>query len=127
MTVSTNATQLSQFESASRMAALNGGARPTSPVTQPPPTVTVPAAGEAAAEQAAAGAAQTQQKPEAFNAPPLDLPDNPTTLDVMAGLTKAMADPSVNASTAQQLFSLHEQLMQAEKAMMQVIVDGMLI
>lgn len=126
MAISTTATQLSQSESARRMAALNGGARPTSPVTQPAPTVTAET-GTAATDQAAQGAAQTQQKPEAFNAPPLDLPDNPTTRDVMAGLAKAMADPTVNSSSAQQLFSLHEQLMQAEKAMMQVIVDGMLI
>lgn len=122
--LSTSTSQLAQYDQARRTAALTGAAKPSSPVTQPPPQVTAAAA---AGDQARAGAAAAQPKAEAFNAPALDLPDNPTSRDVMAGLTKAMADPTVNASSAQQLFQLHEQLFQAEKAMMQVIVDGMLM
>lgn len=123
--LSTNASQLAQYDQARRTAALMGAAKPSSPVTQPAPQVA--AVPVAAVDQAQAGAAAAQPKVEAFNAPSLDLPDNPTSRDVMAGLTKAMADPTVNASSAQQLFQLHEQLFQAEKAMMQVIVDGMLM
>ena len=114
-------TSVGQYEAAKRQAALSGGTAPVSPGTQPAPVVTQ---GSVQAQQ---GAQQAQPKEEPFNAPMLDIPEGATTREVMAGLTKAMADPTVNASTARQLFTLHEQLMQAEKAMMQVIVDGMLI
>jgi hypothetical protein len=119
--LSMSASQLAQYDQARRTAALTGAARPTSPVTQPPPQVT------AATAQAADGAAQAQPREEPFNAPMLVLPPEPTSHDVRLGLVRAMADPTVNHSTAQQLFQLHEQLMQAEKAMLQVIVDGMLM
>ncbi|MCB0879241.1 MAG: hypothetical protein KDC46_09715 [Thermoleophilia bacterium] len=118
---------LAAYDSARRTAALTGATRPTSPVTEPAPQVT------AATAQASSGAAQVQDaanaKPDAepFNAPMLKLPLEPNTRDVMAALVGAMGDPTVNSSTANQLFQLHEQLMQAEKAMTQVIVDGMLI
>ncbi len=118
---SSSSTALAQYDAARRQAALTGGTKPTSPVTQPPPDAT------AATTQAQQGAQQAQPKEEPFNAPMLDIPPDATTREVMSGLTKAMADPSVNSSTARQLFTIHEQLMQAEKAMMQVIVDGMLI
>ena len=39
----------------------------------------------------------------------------------------AMSDPSVNRTTANQLYQLHDQLMQAEKAMLQVVLDGLLV
>jgi len=121
--VSTSASQLAQYDAAKRQAALQGGTAPVSPAVQPAPVVTP----QTAATQATEGAAAAQPKEEPFNAPMLDLAPGASTREVMAGLTKAMADPTVNKSTAQQLFSLHEQLMQAEKAMIQVIVDGMLI
>jgi hypothetical protein len=116
-----SASSLAAYDAARRTAALTGAANPTSPTTQPPPTVT------AAAAQATEGAQAAQPKEEPFNAPMLDLPEDPTIQDVRIGLVRAMADPTVNSSTAQQLFQLHDQLFQAEKAMMQVIVDGMLM
>jgi hypothetical protein len=120
--LSTNASSLAQYEAARRSATLTGTANPTSPTVQPPPTVT------AATAQAADGAAQAQAAPrEQFNPPMLDLPPSPSTREVMAGLTRAMADPTINSTTANELFGLHEKLMQAEKAMMQVIIDGMLM
>ncbi len=89
-------------------------------------TPAVSATGTAASEQATSGAEQAQtEKAEPFNAPMLDLPDDPTSRDVMVGLTRAMADPTVNKSSAQQLYNLHEQLLAAEKAMMTAILDGM--
>jgi hypothetical protein len=115
-----SASKLAQYDQARRTAALTGAATPITPVTQPPPQVT------AASAQATEGAEQAQPREE-FNARRLDLPPDPTSLDVRLGLVRAMADPTVNHATAAQLFQLHEQLMQAEKAMMQVIIDGMLI
>jgi hypothetical protein len=85
---------------------------------------TTASTGGAATEQAAAGAQQSQQA-EPFNAPRLVLPSEATTREVMVGLTRAMADPSVNKTTAQQLYSLHEQMKSAEQAMIQSILDGM--
>jgi hypothetical protein len=120
--LSTNASSLAQYEAARRSAALTGTANPTSPTVQPPPAVT------AATAQATAGAAQAQAAPtEPFNAPMLDLPPNPSTQEVLAGLTRAMTDPTVNARTANELSGLHDRLMQAQKAMTQVIIDGMLM
>lgn len=119
--INPGASSLAQYEAAKRQATLQGGAAPVTPAVQPPPTVT------SATVQAQEGAAQAQPQEEVFNAPMLDIPPGATTREVMAGLRSAMADPTVNSSTANKLFSLHEQLMQAEKAMMQVIIDGMLI
>jgi hypothetical protein len=90
-------------------------------------TASVQPATAAAAQQAAQGAAQAQPKEEPFNAPMLALPPDPTTREVMSGLTKAMADPSVNDSSAQKLYSLHEQLLNADRAMIQAVIDGMLV
>lgn len=119
--VSGSASSLAQYEAAKRQAMLQGGANPVTPAVQPPPTVT------AATVQAQQGAADAQPKPEVFNAPMLDIPPGATTYEVMAGLKKAMADPTVNDSSVNKLYELHEMLMQAEKSMMQVIIDGMLI
>jgi hypothetical protein len=84
-------------------------------------TTTAPAsaasATTAATQQAAQGAQAAQPQAEAFNAPMLDLPDDPSTRDVMNGLVGAMADPTMNASTAQALLDLHKQLMAAQQAM----------
>lgn len=120
--VSAGASSLAQYEAARRQAAISGGTTPSSPTTQPAPTVTE------ASVQAKEGAAQAQAQPkeEPFNAPMLDIPPGATTVEVMAGIKKAMSDPTVNKTTAQQLFWLHDQLMQAEKAMTQVIIDGVL-
>jgi hypothetical protein len=71
----------------------------------------------AGTQQATQGAQQAQPQPEVFNAPMLDLPDDPSTRDVMDGLVRAMADPATNASSAQALLDLHKQLMAAEQAM----------
>lgn len=119
--VSTGATSLAQYEAAKRQAALQGGAAPVTPAVQPAPVVTE------ASVQAQQGAAQAQPKAEVFNAPPLDIPPGASTLEVLSGLQKAMADPSVNATSRNALNQLHEMLMQAEKTMTQVVVDGMLI
>jgi hypothetical protein len=81
----------------------------------------------AAAAQAAQGAAQAQPKEEPFNAPMLVLPPSPTGHEVMAGLTRAMADPTVNASTASKLYQLHEMVLNAERAAIQAVIDGMLV
>ena len=101
---------------ASRARSAVSGVQPATPET-------------AAAAQATQGAAaaQPQAEAEVFNAPMLDLPDAPTTTDVLHGLTAAMADPTVNAGTAQKLYQLHEQLLNAERAMVQSIIDGMLM
>lgn len=124
MALSTNATKLAQYEAARRSAAMTGAANPSSPTTQPPPVVTPESV---AAQQATAGAEAAQPKEEPFNAKRLVLPDDPTSYDVRVSLVRAMGDPTINKSSAQQLFQLHDQLFQAEKAMMQVIVDGMLM
>ncbi len=119
--INPGASSLAQYEAAKRQAMLQGGANPVTPAVQPPPTVT------AASVQAQQGAAQAQPQPEVFNAPMLDIPPGATTREVLAGLQKAMADPTVNTSSVNGLNQLHEMLMQAEKAMAQVIIDGMLI
>jgi hypothetical protein len=124
--VSAGSSALAQYEAAKRQAAMSGAANPVSPTVQPPPTVT-PASVQA---QQGAGQAQTQAqepKAEAFNAPPLDIPPGATSREVLAALRKSMSTPGVNASTAQALSGLHDMIMQADKAMMQVIIDGMLI
>lgn len=120
----TSASPLSAAEIARRRATLPGAARQTGSGGTLPPTSS-PTAGTGGVQQASVGAQQAQAEP--FNAPMLQLPDNPTTLDVMDGLARAMADPSVNQTTAQRLFQLHQQLMEAEKAMAQAVIDGMLV
>lgn len=118
-----NSSSLAAYDTARRTAALTGAARPTTPSTQPPPE----ASGTLAETQASAGAAAAQPTEEPFNAPMLSLPPNPTSHEVRIGLVRAMADPTVNKNSAQQLYQLHDMLFQAEKAMMQVIIDGMLM
>ena len=88
---------------------------------------TQPATPQAAAAQATLGAAQAQPQPEVFNAPPLALPPSPTTHEVLNGLTSAMADPSVNAGSRQKLYQIHEMLLNADRSMIQAIIDGMLV
>lgn len=124
----TSTTALAQYDAARRQAALTGASKPVTPTVQAPPVVTEASVqAQQGAQQAQPGAQQAPAQPEPFNAPMLDIPPGATTREVMAGLMKAAADPTVNDSSARQLLALHEQLMQAEKAMMQVIVDGMLI
>ena len=81
----------------------------------------------AAATQATDGAAQAQPQPEAFNAPMLRLPPSPNSHEVMNGLTSAMADPTVNATSVGGLYKLHEMLLNAERSMIQAVIDGMLV
>jgi hypothetical protein len=90
-------------------------------------TATVQPATPAAAQQAAQGAAQAQPKEEPFNAPMLRLGPSPTSHDVLNGLTAAMADPSVNQTTASRLYELHQQILNADRAMIQAVIDGMLV
>ena len=120
--VSTSATPISAFEKLKAAITSPGASRPTSAVAS-----VQPATPQAAAQQATQGAAQAQPKPEPFNAPMLDVPPNPTTREVMSGLTKAMGDPTVNDTTAQRLFELHQQLLNADRAMIQAVIDGMLV
>lgn len=88
-------------------------------------TTTSPAATPTAATtQATAGAQAAQPSSEPFNAPMLRLPESPTAADVLTGLAAAMADPTVNRTSAQQVYQLHEQLMNAERSMTQVVLDG---
>lgn len=92
------------------------GAAQASPATPPVETST-------AGSQTLAGSHEVQppsaQQAQAFNAPELELPRDPSTRDVLDGLTHAMADPSVNQTTADRLFQIHQQLMDAQKAMIQ--------
>jgi len=69
----------------------------------------------------------TTQEPraEVFNAPKLDLPDDPSTVQVMDGLVAAMADPTVNDSSANRLYEFHKQMLDQYKQSIQVIIDGM--
>lgn len=127
MTLSSGISNISDYEQARRAATLQGTANPSTPMVKPAPIVASSDAASGAAAQAAEGAQQAQPKAETFNAPMLDLPPDPSSQDVLTGLARAMADPSVNASSAQQLFSLYDQIMQAEKAMTQAIIDGMLM
>lgn len=122
MSISTGATPLTASQKLQQTIANPNASRATSSTAS-----VQPATPQAAAAQAAQGAAQAQPKEEPFNAPMLALPPNPTSTEVMAGLTKAMADPTVNGSTAQKLYSLHEQLLNADRAMIQAVIDGMLI
>lgn len=79
-------------------------------------------ASQTAAVQAQQGAQAAQ--PEAFNAPRLSLPASPTTRDVLMGLQRAMARDDVNASSVAKLSQLHDMIMQADRAMVQAIMDG---
>lgn len=123
-TISSTAAPISAMEKLKRTATLPGASQATSAMASVQPAL------PGAAAQAAEGAVQAQAiapAPEPFNAPSLRLPRNPTTREVLNGLTSAMADPSVNDSSAQKLYQLHEQLLNAERGMLQAIIDGMLV
>lgn len=117
-TASTNAAALLAPPAGLRPAAASAPAAATTA------TATQPGAAAGAA-QAAAGAQAVGPKPEPFNARPLVLPEGATTRHVLDGLAGAMADPSVNRSTAQRLFEFHQQLLDAEKSMTQAVLEGM--
>lgn len=123
-TISSTAAPISAMEKLKRTATLPGASQATSAMASVQPAL------PSAAAQASEGAAQAQPGapvPEPFNAPSLALPRNPTTREVLNGLTSAMADPTVNESSAQKLYQLHEQLLNAERGMLQAIIDGMLM
>lgn len=86
------------------------------------PTTTAaaaPAASSAATAQAAAGAQET------FNAKAFVVPKHASTKVVLHGLARAMQDPTINASSAQTVYGLYQQIAEAEKAMTQAILDLM--
>ena len=124
MSISSGVAPLSAMERLQRTATLPGASQATSATA-----ATQPATPAAAAAQAGQGAAAVQPaaQAEVYNAPMLDLPANPTTRDVMSGLTRAMADPTVNDYSIKLLYERHEQLLNAERAMIQSIIDGMLV
>ncbi|MCW2950033.1 MAG: hypothetical protein JWN41_1046 [Thermoleophilia bacterium] len=103
-------------------AATNAAA--SNPVTSA--AATAAPAGTAGAVTAAQGAAAatttttTTPAPEVqgFIAPP-DLPDDPTTNDVLTALAHTMTDPSVTPTTAKLLFELHQKMLEAQQAMIQ--------
>jgi hypothetical protein len=98
----------------------------TNQTTTAPATTGAVATGTAGAAQAQQGASQAQaQKAEPFQAPVLVLPDEPSTNDVLTGLTAAMADPNANKTTVDALNELHSRVFQAEQAMNQAILDLM--
>lgn len=108
--------------------ASNNARSGTSTVQPATASAATSATGTAGAEQSAEGAQQAQQQQvEVFNAPPISLPPNPSTLEAMDGLVRAMATEGVNETTAQQLYQLHEMLFSAEKSMAQAVIDGVLI
>lgn len=114
---------------AANLAATSAAAAPSGTTTTATVTTTANAPTTAAAtgaQQAAQGAQQVQAQPqaEAFNAPMLDLPPDPSTHEVMNGLAGAMADPSVNKSSADQLYAMHKQLLDAERSMVDAIIAG---
>lgn len=109
--VTGSATPLSAAEVARRKAYLP---KPTTPTPSIPTT--------SAATQATEGAQAAQ--PEAYNAPPLDLPRDPSTRDVLVGIARVAGDPTVNETTAQRLLQVHEMLLAAEKQMIQSVLDG---
>lgn len=96
-----------------------GAMQQTSAAAQGAQTSNAQAQAQAQAEARARAEAEAQR----FYAPPIDLPRNATSVDVRAGLARAMADPSVNESSAQKLFQLHQQLLEADKAMINVILS----
>lgn len=71
-----------------------------------------------------AAAQQQGAQAERFDPPLLRLPARPTSRDVLRGLTRAMADPRTNATTAAKLKELHDMVFQADQAMTQVILEG---
>ncbi|MCW2973721.1 MAG: hypothetical protein JWN72_1994 [Thermoleophilia bacterium] len=86
------------------------------------------AQGAAATTGTAAAAAQpaaTQPKAEAYNAPVLDLPDEPTTQDVLVSITRAMASPGVNETTINTLKELQSSLFDSQKQMITEVLNGM--
>lgn len=123
MSISSGAAPLTAIERLQRSVTLPNASQPTSATASTQPAT------PAAAAQAAQGASAVQPaaQAEVFNAPMLDLPSNPTTRDVLGGLTRAMGDPTVNDTTIQKLYGLHEQLLNAERGMIQAIIDGMLV
>ena len=96
------------------------------PATTPATSGAAPATtgADTGTTQAAAGAQQAQPQAEPFNAPMLSLPADPSTHDVLDGLTRAMADDTVNKSTADALYKIHQMVFEMEKAAAQVILDG---
>lgn len=87
-----------------------------------------PAAGEApAAGQPPTAATQpvaTQPAPEPFNAPPLKLPRDPSTSDVLTALAGSAGDPTTNESSAQKVYQLEQMLRDAHKSMIGSWVGG---
>lgn len=124
MSISTSAAPLSPSEKLQQTIANPNASRAMSATASVQPAT---AQAAMAATQAQQGAAQAQPQPEVFNAPMLNLPPSPTSHEVMNGLTAAMADPTVNESSAQKLYQLHEMLLNAERSMLQAVIDGMLI
>lgn len=123
MSISTSASPLTPSQKLQQTIANPNASRATSATSS-----VQPATPQAAASQAQQGAAQAQApQPEAFNAPQLVLPPSPTSREVMNGLTRAMADPTVNQGSAQKLYQLHEMLLNAERSMIQAVIDGMLV
>lgn len=78
----------------------------------------------AAAQTAQQQQAAAQQDAETFNAPVLRLPSRPTTHAVLRGLAGAMADPTTNSATAARLKEFHDEVFQAEKSMIQTVIDA---
>lgn len=111
-----------------------GSSIATNPLTtagaQVTPTGTAGATTAAQGAAAAAPATSTQaaatvQKAEAYNAPALDLPDEPTTMDVLVSITRAMASPGVNETTISTLKELQSSLFDAQKQMITEVLNGM--
>lgn len=130
MSLSTAATPLSPSQKLQQSIANPNASRAMSATAsvQPATPQTIAAAqAQQGAAHAQAPAQQQAPQAEVFNAPMLTLPQSPTTRDVLRGLTTAMADPTVNEGSAQKLYSLHEQLLNAERGMIQAVIDGMLI
>jgi hypothetical protein len=121
MSISTGASPLTPSEKLQQSIANPNASRATSG------TASVQPATPQAAAQAQQGAAQAQPKEEPFNAPMLSLPTSPRSHEVLSGLTAAMADPTVNSGTASKLYQLHEMVLNAERSMIQAVIDGMLV
>jgi hypothetical protein len=95
----------------------------TTGASAPPAQGTVVATGTVQAQQ---GATQVQvQAQEQFQAQLLRLPDEPSTGDVLTGLTAAMAKPGINQTTSKELYDFHQLLFETQKAMTQAMLDLM--
>lgn len=109
------ASNLAQFQAAGKAGAQ--GAAPAVGAPKGPQDAAQAQQGVAAPQDAAQGAAQAQQpQEEPFNAPRMKLAPDATTSDVLVSLSKAMGNPNINKSTAQQLYQLQQQLFEAHKA-----------